>query len=60
MSPLKKPEDDSYRIYMAGLALEGLGYEEAKRDPKNAKGLLTKAFGQFEEARRLKPKESYY
>jgi hypothetical protein len=60
MGPPKKDEDDSYRLYMLGLAYEGLAYDKAKAEPEAAKDLLTKAFGSYTDARNKKPKERYF
>jgi hypothetical protein len=59
-APKKKEEDDAYRLYMIGLAYEGMAYDKAKTDPDAAKDLLTKAFGAYSEAKEKKPKETYF
>ena len=60
MTPPKKDEDDSYRLYMLGLGYEGLAYDKAKTDPNAAKDLLTKAFGAYSDAKIKKSRETYF
>jgi hypothetical protein len=48
LSPMKKPEDDAYRLYAYGLAYEGLAYETA--DLASSKSYLEQAAKYYDNA----------
>lgn len=58
MEPLKKPEDEAYRLYDIGLANEALAY--AAEDLKTSKKLLEQAAIDYGKAIDLKPDEKYF
>lgn len=58
MDPLPKPDDDSYRHYLIGLAFEAQAY--AAGDEKSTSSLLAQARQAYQKASQLKPDEKYY
>lgn len=60
MAPLKKADDDSYRVYLAGLGYEGMAYETPDDDHAKRRDLLFKAKTEYEKALSVKPKEVEY
>jgi tetratricopeptide (TPR) repeat protein len=58
MQPLKKPQDDAYRIYNIGVAYEALAYRA--EDLKTTRELLEKAASHYGRAFEMKPDEKYF
>lgn len=58
MTPFQKPDDDSYRLYLIGLANEALAYEQ-KTNEKTLE-YLSKARKNYDDAKTGKPKEEKY
>jgi hypothetical protein len=58
MTPLPKPEDDSYRLYNIGVGDEALGYKA--ETPAGAKAAFEKAVIQYRKAGEANPHEKYF
>lgn len=58
MKPMEKPEDDSYRIYLIGVANEALAYGQTNNEA--VRDYLFKARKAYDEARMKKPKEEEF
>lgn len=56
--PLKRAEDDAYRIYMIGVVKEWLGYYAT--DPARARDLINQSIAAYGTARSMKPREPVF